>query len=170
MRRLALLGLASMVSVAVACGGSGESSSSGGLPDGGFLPDGGGTLPDGATADGGVCPPAPTKVLEANAGSLDVSGDEVIFIDHDAGEVFLGADVMTKAIRKVKLDGTGDTVLYTAPAKHQNQRREDGGRDRVLPRERAKRVRQRGHDALLDSRRRRHTDRHRQARRPRGGR
>lgn len=100
-------------------GGSGESSSSGGLPDGGFLPDGGGTLPDGATADGGACPPAPTKVLEANAGSLDVSGDEVVFIDHDAGEVFLNVDDKTKAIRKVKLDGTGDTVLYTAPAKHQ---------------------------------------------------
>lgn len=120
MRRLALLGLASMVSVVVACGGSGESSSSGAPADGGgTLPDGGGALPDGATADGGACPPAPVLVLEANAGSLDVSGDEVVFMDHDGGVPFLSATNKTKAVRKVKLDGTGDTVLYTAPEKHQ---------------------------------------------------
>ncbi|HRH01100.1 MAG TPA: hypothetical protein PLR99_32900, partial [Polyangiaceae bacterium] len=84
------------------------------------------TLPDGALAeagrdagDAGACPPAPTKVLEANAGSLDVSGDEVVFLDHDGGVEFLGPADKTKSVRKVKLDGTGDTVLYTASAKHQ---------------------------------------------------
>lgn len=84
------------------------------------------TLPDGALAeagrdagDAGACPPAPTKVLEANAGSLDVSGDEVVFLDHDGGIEFLGPTEKTKSVRKVKLDGTGDTVLYTASAMHQ---------------------------------------------------
>jgi hypothetical protein len=120
MRRLALLGLASMVSMVLACGGSGESPA-GAPPGSGTLPDGG-ALPDGALADGGdagACPPAPTMVLEARAGSLDVTGDEIVFIDHDAGVDFLGASSKTKAIRKVRLDGTGDAVLYTASASHQ---------------------------------------------------
>jgi hypothetical protein len=58
-------------------------------------------------------------VLEANAGSLDVSGDEVVFMDHAGGVDFLSATDKTKSVRKVKLDGTGDTVLHTATAKHQ---------------------------------------------------
>jgi hypothetical protein len=120
MRQLFLLGLASMVSAVVACsGGSGGSSS------GDPTLDGGGTLPDGAPVDpadggdAGACPPAPTMVLEANAGSLDVSGDEVVFLDHQGGVDILSATDKTKAVRKVKLDGTGDTVLHTALAKHQ---------------------------------------------------
>jgi hypothetical protein len=112
MRRLFLLGLVSMVSVVVACGGS-SGGSSGGVS----------TLPDGAVVDptdggdAGVCPPAPTQVLEANAGSLDVSGNELVFLDYDAGVAFLTEK--TRAVRKVNLDGTGDTVLYTAVAQHQ---------------------------------------------------
>ncbi len=123
MRSLALLGLglglAAMVSV-VACGGSGGGgSSSGGAPDGG------GTLPDGAidptgdAGDAGACPPAPVKVVDAFAGSLDVTGDEVVFMDLGGGGEFLSATDRTRTVRKVKLDGTGDTVLYTALAKHQ---------------------------------------------------
>ncbi len=115
MRRLVLLGLSSIAAVAFACGESGSDASSGSLPDGGTLPDGGGTVGDGG--DAGACPPAPTMVLAANAGSIEVSGDEVVFIDHEGGTAFL--TTKTKAVRKVKLDGTGDTVLYTAQTKHQ---------------------------------------------------
>lgn len=97
----------------VAC----ESSDSGGgaAPDGGALPDGGSGGNDGG--DAGSCPPAPTMVLEVNAGSLDVSGNEVVFMDHAAGVDF--GSTKTKAVRKVKLDGSGDTTLYTATASHQ---------------------------------------------------
>jgi hypothetical protein len=115
---LVTLGLASMVCMVAACGGSSGESSSGSLPDGGT------TLPDGAVnpdagGDAGACPPAPTKVLEANAGSLDVSGDEVVFMDNTGGVDFLSTTDKTKAVRKVKLDGTGDTVLHAAAAMHQ---------------------------------------------------
>lgn len=126
MRALALvglgLGLTAMLS-AVACsggdGGGAGGSSSGSPADGGTT-----TLADGAVVpadggDGGACPPAPTLVLAAAAGSIDVSGDEVVFMDNDGGVDFLSATDKTKAVRKVKLDGTGDTVLYAAVAKHQ---------------------------------------------------
>jgi hypothetical protein len=123
---LFVLGALSFVSVAsmvVACSGSssdGGGASSGGLADGGPTGEGG---PDGATTsdagDAGACPAAPSVVVEANAGSLDVSGDEVVFMDHNAGVDFLAGVDKTKAVRKVKLDGTSDTVLYTSPAKHQ---------------------------------------------------
>ena len=58
-------------------------------------------------------------IIEANAGAVDVSGDEVVFLDHDGGVAFTSPTDKTKSIRKVKLDGTGASVLYTAVAKHQ---------------------------------------------------
>ena len=125
MRVLALLGLGlGLAGVSAgACGSDGGDGSSSGSTS-----DGGGVLPDGAVdpaadagdaGDAGMCPPAPTKVVDAFAGSLDVSGDEVVFMDLGGGGEFLSATDRTGTVRKVKLDGTGDTVLYTALAKHQ---------------------------------------------------
>ncbi len=58
-------------------------------------------------------------VLAAAAGSIDVSGNTVVFMDNAGGVDFLSATDKTKAVRKVNLDGTGDAVLYAAAAKHQ---------------------------------------------------
>src|SRR4051794_23159699 len=111
------LGLGLGASMIVACSDTPGASSSGSLPDGGS------TLPDGAidpdAGDAAACPPAPTKVLDANATSIEVSGDEVVFIDLAGGVDFLSATDRSNAVRKVKLDGTGDTVLHAAEAKHQ---------------------------------------------------
>lgn len=120
MRQLALLGIASAFTLHVACDGSsadggGGALSSGGTPsDAGLLP----LLDGGDGGDGGACPPAPTLIIEAAAGSIDVSGDAVVFMDYAAGVDFLDSD-KTRAIRTVKLDGSQAAVLYTAVAKHQ---------------------------------------------------
>ena len=86
-----------------------------------MLPDGGGGL-DGAGPDGGACPPAPTVVLEAKARKLSLAGDRLVFVDRNAGPEFYpgaSADSKTFAIRTVKVDGTGDAVLYTPTTLHQ---------------------------------------------------
>jgi len=116
MRRIAFLSLASgfAAAVAVACGGGGDSPPGGG---GLVFPDGGGFMPD-SGADASACPPAPTQVLEVSADCLDVSGDEVVFVDLEGGVDFINTS-KTRSVRKVKLDGTGDTVLYAAAASHQ---------------------------------------------------
>lgn len=106
----------SLLGILAACSGGG---SGGPGPDGGQgLPDGGQVLPDGAVVqnpgDGGACPTAPVRVIEANAGSLDVSGDEVVFLDRSGGNAF--GNAKTRSIRKVRLDGTGAVELYAPPA------------------------------------------------------
>lgn len=120
MRWLALLSL-SVAASALACSGSGDGSSSGSSGSSGVLPDGG-TLPDGASPDGGACPAPPAVVLEAKARKLALAGDELVFLDRDAGpEFYPGASATEKtyAIRKVKTDGTSDTTLYTPATLHQ---------------------------------------------------
>jgi len=104
-----------MATAAVACTGSSPGASSGTLPDGGPLPDGGGFVDSG---NGSVpCPPAPTVLLEAMARSIALVGDEIVFVDHAAGTAFLSGK--TRGIRKIKVDGTGDMVLYAAATLHQ---------------------------------------------------
>ncbi len=112
---LASLGLVSAAVTVGACSSTpGSDGTDGGVsPDGSVLP----TL-DGATADGGACPPAPTLVVEAQAASIDVSGDSVVFLDLAGGVEFLSTN-KTRSIRRIARDGSGDTTLYTAPKDHQ---------------------------------------------------
>lgn len=111
---LASLGLVSAAAMVACSSTPGSDGTDGGvLSDGSISP----TL-DGATADGGACPPAPTLVVEAQAASLDVSGDSVVFLDLAGGVEFLSTN-KTRSIRRIGRDGTGDTALYTAPKDHQ---------------------------------------------------
>lgn len=98
-----------------------ESGPTGPVSDAGMLTnDGGGGADAPVAGDAGLASLActalvsPTTVLEsANAWALHVSGDDLVFIDRDGGEMDLLS--RTGAIRKVGKDGSGDAVLYVAP-------------------------------------------------------
>jgi len=94
----------------VACGGGG------GTPDGGGGADAGPT--DGAIGDGGVvCPTVTTVIGNVQASALQLAGAELLFLDEGAGPMFYqGSTKHTRALRKVRTDGTGDTVLHEAAA------------------------------------------------------
>lgn len=116
---MTIAGVCSLAAFAAGCSSEGGASSSG--TSGFVLPDGGSL--DGARPDGGAaCPPAPTVVLEAKARKLALAGDRLVFLDRNAGPEFYpgaAADSKTFAIRTVKVDGTGDAVLYTPTTMHQ---------------------------------------------------
>lgn len=80
--------------------------------DGG--PTDGGPTNDALVGDAGC--PAPTVVLDdVKAASLRLAGNEVVFVDRGAGPAFANSGT-SRAVRKIGLAGTGDTVLYAAPA------------------------------------------------------
>lgn len=73
----------------------------------------GGSPPDGAPSDGG-CPAVTTVLDNVSAWGIQLSGNEIVFVDDAAGPLFYqGSTNHTRALRKVRTDGTGDTVLYT---------------------------------------------------------
>jgi hypothetical protein len=66
--------------------------------------------------DGG-CPVVTTVLDNVSAWSVALAGDDIVFMDMAGGPVFdQGAMDHTRAIRKIRKDGTGDVVLHTAPA------------------------------------------------------
>jgi len=118
MRPFFSLGLVSALFAGVACSGQVPGVGA----DGGALPDGALVLPDGAVADAGACPPAPTVLLAAKGRKLAAAGDSLVFVDGDAGGPFYpgaAADSKTYAIRKVGFDGANDATLYTPSSLHQ---------------------------------------------------
>jgi hypothetical protein len=118
---LRLLGCMGGVAVSVAVASTTACSGGGGATDGG-IGDGassdGRFSFDGSRGDAGCDAPAPTTVLDdVQAVALQLAGDELVFIDLAAGMPFYpGSSTNNRAIRKVRRDGTGDTVLYAAPA------------------------------------------------------
>lgn len=85
-----------------------------GTPADGGAPTDGATTTDAPVGDAGCV--APTVVLaDVNAASLRLAGTDLVFVDRGAGPPFTNSG-NSRAVRKIGLAGTGDTVLYAAPS------------------------------------------------------
>jgi len=120
MRKKTYRGRFCFVLCAVLAAGCGSDSAGAGSDAGMLTNDGSGGAGAPVVGDAGIASLActalsrPTAVLDSvNAWSLHVSGDDLVFVDRDGGEM----DLLTRtaSIRKVGKDGSGDTVLYVAP-------------------------------------------------------